>query len=91
MMKGNKLFLVVTDLCSNALPLTLPTIIFNFNNTGVVRGCIILLPSKFEGRKQIELANERMSVLSPLFDFLIVVNPQKLSSFLFLNDNIQSY
>ena len=79
MMKGNKLFLVVTDLCSNALPLTLPTIIFNFNNTGVVRGCIILLPSKFEGRKQIELANERMSVLSPLFDFLIVVNPQKLS------------
>ena len=79
-MKGNKLFLVVTDLCSNALPLTLPTIIFNFNNTGVVRGCIILLPSKFEGRKQIELAlNERMSVLSPLFDFLIVVNPQKLS------------
>ena len=55
------------------------TIIFNFNNTGVVRGCIILLPSKFEGRKQIELANERMSVLSPLFDFLIVVNPQKLS------------
>lgn len=79
MMKGNKLFLVVTDLCSNALPLTLPTIIFNFNNTGVVRGCVILLPSKFEGRKQIELANERMSVLSPLFDFLIVVNPQKLS------------
>lgn len=78
-MNGNKLFLVVTDLCSNALPLTLPTIIFNFNNTGVVRGCIILLPSKFEGRKQIELANERMSVLSPLFDFLIVVNPQKLS------------
>lgn len=78
-MNGNKLFLVVTDLCSNALPLTLPTIISNFNNTGVVRGCIILLPSKFEGRKQIELANERMSVLSPLFDFLIVVNPQKLS------------
>jgi len=38
-----------------------------------IRGCIILLPSKFEGRKQIELANERMSVLSPLFDFLIVV------------------
>ena len=52
-MKGNKLFLVVTDLCSNALPLTLPTIIFNFNNTGVVRGCIILLPSKFEWLKQI--------------------------------------
>lgn len=78
-MNGDKLFLVVTDLCSNALPLTLPTIISNFNNTGVVRGCIILLPSKFEGRKQIELANERMSILSPLFDFLIVVNPQKLS------------
>lgn len=55
MMNGNKLFLVVTDLCSNALSLTLPTIISNFNNTGVVRGCIILLPSKFEGRKQIEL------------------------------------
>lgn len=79
MMKGDKLFLVVTDLCSNALPLTLSTIISNFNNTGVVKGCIILLPSKFERRKQIELANERMSVLSPLFDFLIVVNPQKLS------------
>lgn len=78
-MKGDKLFLVVTDLCSSALPLTLPTIISNFNNTGVVRGCIILLPSRIEGRKQIELANERISVISPLFDFLIVVNPQKLS------------
>ena len=77
-MNGNKLFLVVTDLCSNALPLTLPTIISNFNNTGVVRGCIILLPSKFEGRKQIELANERMSVLSPLFEFLISALLQKL-------------
>ena len=79
MMKGDRLFLVMADLCSNALPLTLPAIISNFNNTGVVRGGIILLPPKLGRRKQIELANERMSILSPLFDFLIVVNPQKLS------------
>lgn len=78
-MKRDKLFLVVTELGSSALPLTLPIITSCFNDTGVVKGCIIIFPCEFTCKTQIELANEHINDLSSLFDFSIVINHQTLS------------